>query len=108
MVTPEVMGQLKDGFWEAVADCLVEFHGMPRAEAAPKARELRALLDWGPASPSYPDIIYHDEPFYIANRAMQRELQIDDFHEAYYHILARRVGRDSGIVVTEVPLYAAR
>lgn len=107
MVTPEVMEQLKDGFWEAVLDCLVEFHHMPRTDAAPRVCESRAMLDWGAASPFVPDIIYHDEPFNIANSIAQRELDIEDYREAYFRIRDRRLGRSSGIRVTDPPLRAA-
>lgn len=107
MVTPEVMEQLKNGFWEAVVDCLVEFHRMPREEAAPKVREWRVILDWGDASPFVPDIIYHAEPFDLANDIAQRKLDINDYSDAYFRIRDRRVGRSSGIVVREVPLHAA-
>ena len=107
MVTPEVMEQLKDGFWDAVLDCLVEFHHLPREEAAPKVREFRAILDWGDASPFVPDIIYHAEPFRLANDIAERELDIADYREPYFRIRDRRIGRSSGIVVTESPVRAA-
>lgn len=105
MVTPEVMDQLKDGFWEAVVDCLVDFHHMPRSEAAPKAGKARAILDRGPASPLYSDVIYNDEPFNIANDIARQPLNRGELNEAYLCILERRVGSESGIVVTEVPIH---
>lgn len=107
MVTPEVMEQLKNGFWETVLDCLVEFHDMPREKAEAKVREFRPILDWGDASPFVPDLIYHAEPFSLANDFAQRKLDIGDFREAYFRIRDRRVGRSSGIVVTESPVRAA-
>ena len=84
MVTPEVMDQLKDGFGEAVVDCLVNFHHMPRSEAAPKVGKARAILDRGPASPFYRDVIYNDEPFKIANDIARQQLNRENSTKPIY------------------------
>ena len=36
--------QNKDRFWATVSECLVAFHGFPKADARKKCRELRRAL----------------------------------------------------------------
>ena len=85
-----VMEQLKDAFWEAVTDCLVQFHGFSRTDARARARDRRTDLERVLGNRFEPGIIYHDEPFYIAERLAGRELDVQRHRLEYDAILARR------------------
>lgn len=87
-----VIEQLKDAFWEAVADCLVQFHGFSRADAQERARCHRADLERVLGNRFEPGLVYNDEPFYIAGRLAGRELELHPFRREYDAILTRRLG----------------
>ena len=87
-----VMEQLKDAFWEAVTDCLVQFHGFFRTDARARARDRRAGFERVLGNRFEPGIIYHDEPFYISERLAGRELDLQRHRLEYDAILARRLG----------------
>jgi hypothetical protein len=80
--------RVKDGFWGAVVDCLVEFHNMARADAASQSDELRHKLDNPP--PGLMDNLYlHEEPCYIACDIAETELDLDPLYPQYELILQR-------------------
>jgi hypothetical protein len=87
-----VNGHLKDAFWEAVTDSLEAFHGFSHMRATARVLHLRSELEGGPQSRFEPDLIYHDEPFYIASRLAGREVNLEPHLPAYRAILARRFG----------------
>ena len=79
-------------FWDIVAECLVEFHGLDETVAHKKTKELRQRLRKSdrPAEMIFPsEIIYHDEPFHIACELMGKELDLIQYHEEYKAILAQ-------------------
>lgn len=84
--------QLKNAFWEAVIDSLEQFHGFSRTEAKARAFDLRSDIERAPNSRFEPDLIYHDEPFYIASRLAGHELDFETYLPAYRAILTRRLG----------------
>ena len=94
-----VMEQLKDAFWEAVVDCLVQFHGFSTGEARARARCRRAEFERVLGDRFEPGIIYHDEPFYVAERLAGRDLDLRSHCSEYDAILTRRLGSVSGIDV---------
>jgi hypothetical protein len=54
-------------FWAAVEDCLVQFHNLERDAAAEKVTSLWRRLPRGEGpEPTFGDMIYHAEPWYIA------------------------------------------
>ena len=55
----------RNAYWEVVEDCLVEFHKRPRAKAVAETQDLRRQLEPPPKGIDG-DVIYHDEPFYVA------------------------------------------
>jgi hypothetical protein len=83
--------ELATQFWTAVDECLVQFHGLERNQAAKKVARLRsqlaqdAALDVG--EPSFDDLIYHAEPWYIACDLAGAELPLDGHWLAYESLL---------------------
>jgi hypothetical protein len=84
---------LKDAFWGIVADCLQTFHGYSPEAARCRAEKLRESIE-NPPPPfeSDSELIYHDEPFYIANDLAQRELSVNDHRDEYDRIMNRHYG----------------
>lgn len=103
-----VMEQLKNAWWEAVIDSMEAFHGVPRSEAKVRAFDLRSDIEALPDPSFEPDIIYHDEPFYVASRLAGRELDVGEHRPAYRRILERRFGHlDGTLVEAAVPAASA-
>lgn len=84
--------ELKDAFWEAVIDCLVQFHDFSRTDARARASDFRSWNERVLGDRFEPGIVYHDEPFYIAGRLAGRELDLQRHHLEYDAILTRRLG----------------
>lgn len=57
----------RNAFWEVVEKCLVKFHNLTPQVATTKALEFRRELESPPAGIDG-DIVYHEEPFYVACR----------------------------------------
>ena len=81
-------------FWDVVSECLMEFHGLNQAEAYENSAKLRGRLRKlsRPDDMLYPsDMVYHEEPFYIACSLMERRLKLGDaeYSERYQAILNR-------------------
>lgn len=64
-------------YWEAVKQCLIKFHGRNARQAAASIREYRKSLKKAKVG----EIIYHDEPFRVAEGIMHTELNLP--HEQY-------------------------
>ncbi|HEX5872368.1 MAG TPA: hypothetical protein VFY65_18190 [Longimicrobium sp.] len=99
MVTEE----LKNAFWDAVSDCLVRFHGFTRAEANARTFARHSEVGSEPGRAFEPELIYHDEPFYIASRLAGHDLDLEPHLVAYHAILTRRLGHVPGVAVAGVP-----
>lgn len=89
---PVLTEQLKNAFWEAVIDCLVQFHGLSSSDARARALRLRSKIEFALGTRFEPGLIYHDEPFYIASRLVGRELDLEPLRAQYDTILTRRLG----------------
>lgn len=80
-------------FWAAVEDCLVSFHHFEREKAAEKVTKLWRQLPKGPVpkcnEPSFEDMIYHAEPWYIACNLAESDLPIANYQVEYRDILRR-------------------
>jgi len=78
-------------FWAAVEDCLVCFHHFRRDKAAEKVTTLWRQLPMGPEAkcnePTFQDMIYHAEPWYIACNLAGQELPIKQFKVQYDEVL---------------------
>jgi hypothetical protein len=86
--------EMKISFWDVVSECLVEFHGLNHAEAYEKSTKLRGSLREldRPKDLVYPsDIVYHEEPFYIACSLMDLRLKLEgpEYRKQYQAILKR-------------------
>jgi hypothetical protein len=82
---------LKDAFWAIVADCLRHFHGMDTLAAERAAASLRTRLETPSAHDEPPagydaDILYHNEPFYMACDITGRELDLESRRAEYDRI----------------------
>lgn len=87
-----VMDQLKNAFWATVVDCLEQFHAVPRIEAKARVFDLRSDIEGGPYHTFEPDIIYHDEPLYVAARLAGCDPECTENLPAYHVIRERRFG----------------
>ena len=83
----EVDPMIKNAFWGAVEDCLVEIHGLQRAEAHQKREDLRQRIE-SPQPGLSSVLIYHAEPFYVACDLVEKELEPSQY-PLYEAILER-------------------
>ena len=77
-------------FWGAVEDCLVSFHNLQREAAAGKVTSLWRRLrepDGYQGATSYADMIYHEEPWYIACNLAGSDVSIQEHQSSYEKIL---------------------
>jgi hypothetical protein len=90
-----VGAHLATEFWAAVEDCLVTFHQVSPPEAAQKVTRLwRRLADLTPSQesdnaemPAFDDMIYHEEPWYIACNLVDCDKGLEPYRIAYEQIL---------------------
>jgi len=80
-------------FWAAVEDCLVAFHRFERDTAAERVTAFWRQLPRGPNEkcdePSFEDMIYHAEPWYIACNLAEKDLPLDRYQSEYRDVLRR-------------------
>ncbi len=76
----------KNDFWDAVADCLKQFHGIKKPHAIKKVEELRTRLVKAMTAEER-EIVFHDEPFSIACGIAKKELDIGKHRTEYNKIL---------------------
>jgi hypothetical protein len=99
-------------FWDVVVECLVEFHHLDYAQVHQEVVELRGRLrksdrlvmaqnyNGSPGPATHPhslkreqpgdvvrpsDIVYHEEPFYLACDLMNRQLKIEEYIREIQH-----------------------
>jgi len=83
------------GFWDTVRTCLIEFHDLSPAAAQRKVTELWArLAGLAPSQdskkaemPPSDDLIYHDQPWYIACNLVHCDKPLAPHRTAYKKIL---------------------
>ncbi len=80
------------GFWDAVVECLVQFHGIDHGQAYLLTLDLRRRLAVRGARLEEVDLFYHEEPFKIACTLANHELDIDKHWGQYEAILDRAYG----------------
>lgn len=78
----------KDAFWRAVGRCLVEFHDFGERDARRKTKEFRQTLEQD-TGPTNGDLIFHEEPFYVACSLVRTELELKPYRERYEAILKK-------------------
>ena len=79
-------------FWDVVAECLIVFHDLDETAAHKKTKELRRRLKGldRPDDMVMPSqLVYHEEPFYIACNLVNNQLDLIQHHEEYKAILAQ-------------------
>jgi hypothetical protein len=94
-----VDASLSVGFWHAVADCLVEFHQVPRVTADELVKDLLRRLSAATETVElsrFRDMIYHEEPWYIACNLAGESLPLERFWQPYRTIVVRN-GLTAGI-----------
>lgn len=76
-------------FWAVVEDCLVQFHHFERDTAAGKVTSYWRRLPRGAEgeAPSFDDMIYHAEPWYIACDLAGHELPLAQYQPEYEGLL---------------------
>lgn len=95
-VTPALAGL----YWTVVEDCLVKFHSFSREDAVKRVRDYLnrlathlASLPWNAVNSEeqhkYDDMIYHEEPWYVACNLAQTQIPIESYVAAYHEILRR-------------------
>jgi hypothetical protein len=83
----------KNFFWSVVEECLKVFHGLPEGEAHARAATLREKLAHSSRGRSE-DLIYHQEPFYVACDLMRRPLEVTPYQVEYDRIWAAQMQQD--------------
>jgi hypothetical protein len=85
-----VSADLASSFWAVVQDCLVQFHGFQNDAASENVSSFRCRLPKGDGQkPSFDDLIYHAEPFYIACDLAGEELPLSQYQAAYETLLKK-------------------
>jgi hypothetical protein len=79
----------KHAFWCVVEECLTRFHGWTPDRARKRLTELRAAIDAQPDEMAR-EIVYHDEPFYVAADLAGSRMEIDEVASEYDTLLDRR------------------
>jgi hypothetical protein len=77
-----------EAYWEVTRDCLIQFHGLRPEEARLRVPSLRERLA-RTGVPMAEEMIYHDEPFYVACDLAGAELDPFKFDAEYQRLLER-------------------
>lgn len=80
--------QHHDAFWLVVIDCLTTFHCWTGQRARQSVDEYRKRLQ-SSLDPTTFDLIYHEEPFAIANELAGRQLDIGPRCANYQSLLKK-------------------
>lgn len=88
---------LKHAFWAIVTDCLQAFHNFGRDEAVLRVAGYRESIESPPLEQLPPagydaDLIFHEEPFYLASDLAGAELELAEYRNEYERIVAARYG----------------
>lgn len=76
-----IVGSESDRFyWGVVRYCLTKFHKLPAEQADQKIADLRARLEGN-------TMIYHEEPFVLANRMCKKDASWRKHRTEYLNIL---------------------
>jgi hypothetical protein len=81
--------QSKGNFWRVVIECLVTFHRWPRQKAQGAVANYKTCVS-SRVNKSEFELIYHEEPFAIANEIADECLDISKSRAAYEAILEKQ------------------
>jgi hypothetical protein len=82
--------KLATEYWAVVEDCLVQFHGFKRSDAAAKVTSLQkrlAQISTEIMLSDFDDMIYHEEPWYIACNLADKDMPLKPHRTEYEAIL---------------------
>ena len=78
--------QAKEAFWKAVEACLVQFHHFQSPDAKQAIKHFqKKLKDASP--PLGGEMVYHEEPFYLACDLAGQQLDLASHRESYDKVL---------------------
>jgi hypothetical protein len=75
----------EDPYWEAVERCLIEFHKLEPRLARKRLADFRTAI--AHEKLNNPEIVFHNEPFYLACDLTGTHLEISDNQDRYAKIL---------------------
>ena len=87
-----IVAEVREAYWAVVADCLEELHGRTASDAADLVARFRGRIADAPIPGYIPDLIYHAEPFHLAEDLAGRSLDPVVLREQYERVLARHFG----------------
>lgn len=89
MARASAPSSIASAFWEAVLGCLVTFHAYSPGDARMALDRMQSRVNKAPD----PDLILHDEPFYVAADIAKSKIRLEgEFAKTYSRIL-----RDAGM-----------
>jgi len=91
MIEEAMDANLAAEFWSAVEDCLMRFHNCEASTAREKTHTLWERLRYTPQPDAFRDMIYHEEPWYIAcNLAGREDVKLRPEESALYRTILTR------------------
>jgi ribosomal 30S subunit maturation factor RimM len=75
----------EDAYWEVVERCLIEFHQLEERAARERLADFRIAVS--SEKLENPEIVFHNEPFYLACDLMGTRLEIAANQDRYAKIL---------------------
>ena len=72
-------------YWEAVERCLIEFHKLEPRSARKRLARFRTAI--AHEKLIHPEIVFHNEPFYLACDLTGTQLEMSDNQDRYTKIL---------------------
>ena len=78
-------------FWDAIIECLVQFHGMEQNNALKRVSDFQDRLLQTPEyiREDVCTIIYHSNPFDVACDLARTQLDVSEYRKPYQEILER-------------------
>ena len=73
-------------YWSAVCECLVQFHHQSPQEAKAAVEQYQQDILVAMSDPS---LVYHEEPFHLANEIADEDIALSGHREAYSRVLQR-------------------
>ena len=85
MSDPATEKRQEEAYWLAVKACLIRFHGLTE-DGADKA--LESYAENVLARMTRPDLVFHEEPFYLASEIANHEIPLSKVRNEYESLLA--------------------
>ncbi len=78
---------MDERYWGIVAECLTEFHHIPRPDATFKVEAFRDSLQTARGRARI-DMVFHENPFVIANDLAGGHLDYEDYRAQFEELMA--------------------